>query len=539
MGSRVVPAVLATALVTVLVTVPVAASAADVPVPRLSPMSGVVEASLVSAAPISMGPRLSLAAAIERELTVDVSLSVATLYAERDFEPVWTESRAAALRARLAEAAGDGLDPADYFVPAAGDDVFSRALEDVSLTEAALRYARHAHSGRIAPRSISRIVDQDPPRLDEGRFLNRLAIAGDVAGTLESVHPVHPQYHALRRALREALARQGVKPVVVGAGPFLKVGSEGPRVAALRSRIDATVMRGRNPEIFDEALAEAVRAFQRANGLVADGIVGPRTLAVLDAAAEANDVEAIASNLERWRWMPRHLGRNHVFVNIPAYRVEVRSSGETTFSGRVVVGRPANPTPVFSDEIEHVVVNPYWNVPYSIASTQMLGALRSNPAGYAARRNLEVVSGGRVVAASSVAWSAETLRRVRVRQRPGRGNALGAVKFLFPNEWAVYLHDTPERHLFRRDRRAYSHGCVRVESPFDFAEALLAHDGRISGRGARRMVGGGEKWMNTSRHIPVHLAYFTREVDAEGRLVRLEDIYGFDRRTRRALGLSS
>lgn len=535
MGSSVVSAVLAAAIL----AAPVAAFAADVPVPRLSPKSGLAEASFSPRAPLAMGPKLSLADAIRRELTVDVSLSVAELYARRDYAPVWTAERAERLRARLAEAAYDGLDPEDYFVPAAGDDVFSRAREDVSLTEAALRYARHAHSGRIDPRSISRIVDLDPPQLNEARFLNRIAIAGDVEGTLESVHPVHPQYHALRGALREALARQDVAPVAVGPGPMLKVGSEGPRVAALRSRLEATVMRGENPEIFDEALAEAVRAFQRANGLAADGVVGPRTLAVLDAAAEEDDVEAIASNMERWRWMPRHLGRRHVFVNVPAYRVEVRNAGETTFEGRVVVGRPANPTPIFSDEIEHVVVNPYWNVPHSIASSQMLGALRSNPAGYAARRNLEVVVGGQVVHPASVSWSAETLRRVRIRQRPGRGNALGNVKFLFPNEWAVYLHDTPERHLFRRESRAYSHGCVRVENPFDFAEALLDGDGRLTGRAVERLVGGGQKWLNTTRHIPVHLAYFTREVDADGRLVRHADVYGFDARTRRALGLSS
>lgn len=511
----------------------------EVPVPRLSPKSAVAEARFTVAAPLEMGPRVSLPRAIERELTVDVSLSVARLYERRGFEPVWDAAREAALRARLADAAGDGLDPAAYFVPQDEGDVFSRAREDVSLTEAALRYARHAHSGRVDPRSVSRLVDLDPPRLNEARFLNRLAVAGDVAGTLESAHPVHPQYHALRDALREALRTRHVTPPAVGSGPNLRVGSRGERVAVLRSRLGATVRRGEDPQVFDAALGEAVRAFQRANGLAVDGIVGPQTLAVLDAGLGEDPVAALVANLERWRWMPRHLGRHHVFVNIPAYRVEVREGGETTYEGRVVVGRPANPTPVFSDEIEHVVVNPYWNVPYSIAASQMLGPLSRNPSGYAARRNLEVVANGRVVSPASVAWNRDTLRRVRVRQRPGRGNALGAVKFLFPNEWAVYLHDTPQRHLFRRSRRAYSHGCVRVQDPFDFAEALLSREPDLSGARLERQAGGARRWYNTARHVPVHLTYFTREVDGRGDLVRHADVYGWDGRTRRALGLSS
>jgi murein L,D-transpeptidase YcbB/YkuD len=512
---------------------------AEVPVPRLPPQPGVAPASLTVDVGHPAAPRteIPLPEAIERELKVDVSNATAALYERRDHRPVWDEARAKALRARLAAAALDGLDPADYFVPHAAEGVFSRAAEDVSLTEAALRYARHAHSGRVDPKRVSRIIDQVPPALNESRFLNRLAIAGDVAGTLESAHPVHPQYRALREALRAALAEGPPQAVPVGSGPNLRIGARGPRVATLRSRIGATVRRGEDPEVFDAGLAAAVRAFQRENGLGVDGIVGPRTLGVLDEGLSESPVAAIVSNMERWRWMPRHLGRHHVRVNIPAFRVRVERAGETIYDGRVVVGRPGNPTPVFSDEIEHVVVNPYWNVPYSIAVGEMLGGFRANPSGYAARRNLEVLVGGRRVDPAALTWNASTMRRVRIRQRPGRGNALGRVKFLFPNDYAVYLHDTPSKHLFRRTRRAYSHGCVRVQNPFDFADALLAGTDRLSGPGLERMTRGPRRWMNTERHIPVHLTYFTVEVNEDGDLVRHGDIYGFDRRTQRALGL--
>lgn len=235
--------------------------------------------------------------------------------------------------------------------------------------------------------------------------------------------------------------------------------------------------------------------------------------------------------------MPRWLGGHHVFVNVPAYTVEVRTAGTTVYAGRVIVGQPSNPTPVFSDEIEHVVVNPYWNVPFSIASNEMLGGIRSDPSGYLARRNYEVVVNGRTMDPSAIAWSRDTLRKVRIRQRPGRVNALGSVKFLFPNEHAVYLHDTPAKSLFGRSSRAFSHGCFRVDDPFAFADALLAAETSMSGRSLKRLVGGRQQWLNVKRTIPVHLAYLTRAVTDDGRLVRFDDVYGYDARTLRALGL--
>ncbi|WP_139312731.1 L,D-transpeptidase family protein [Acuticoccus yangtzensis] len=525
-------------------------AAAEVPIPRLSPntlriLPSTVPAASIApgadtfeamAAPATVAPS-TIEVAIAREVDTDVWKSVAELYRLRRYEPVWTETRAATLRARLAEAAYDGLDPADYAVPEFGDSIAERAREDVALTEAALRYARHAHSGRIKPADVSRIMTMHPPQLKELRFLVRLSRAEDVAKTLESVHPQHAQYQRLRTALRRLIDEGAERPPVVGAGPALKTGVHDLRVAVLRTRIGAPAADGTPAELFDASLATAVAAWQRDNGLGADGIVGPRSLAVLDGVHAAADKDAIISNMERWRWMPRWLGLHHVYVNVPAYRVQVVDAGEPTYTGRVVVGTPSNPTPIFSDEIEHVVVNPYWNVPYSIAKNEMLSGIRANPSGYMARGNYEVVFNGRVVNPATVNWNEDTLRRVRIREKPGRGNALGSVKFLFPNEHAVYLHDTPSKHLFSRDRRAYSHGCVRVEDPFDFAAALLAREPKLSGPGIQRLVGGDQKWLNTETHIPVHLAYFTREVTDTGRLVILDDVYGFDARTQRKLGL--
>lgn len=488
------------------------------------------------AAAATAAPALPIEEAIRREATVDVALAVADFYEARDYAPVWTAERAAALRARLAAAAYDGLDPADYFVPEAGPGGLSPAAEEVALTEAALRYARHATSGRVKPTSISRIVTMEPPQLDEARFLRRLAASRKIPQLLERLHPRHPQFVALREKLAAALDSASEQPPAVGGGPNLKRGSQEPRVAILRARLGATVMRGSDPTVFDDTLDAAVRAFQRAEGLHADGIAGPRTIALLDDGLDSDPVSALVSNMERWRWLPRVLGPHYVMVNVPGYRVRVMSDGKASYDGRVIVGAVGNPTPVFSDEMEHIVVNPYWNVPISIASKEMLGAIRRNPRGYFARRGYEAVYNGRVVDPGSISWSRGTLSRVRIRQKPGRGNALGAVKFMFPNKHAVYLHDTPTKHLFQRDRRAFSHGCVRVENPFDFADALLAKSETLSGRGLSRMVGGKQRWLKLDAHIPVHLTYFTREVTPDGRLVRHDDIYGYDRRTQKALG---
>jgi murein L,D-transpeptidase YcbB/YkuD len=506
-----------------------APAAAEVPVPRVSPLSAFAPVSLeVAAEPAP----LSLPDAIARELTVDVSLSVADFYAARDFAPLWDEARADALRARLAEAAGDGLDPSRYAVP----DGLAPAALDVALTEAALRFARDSYGGRIHPRDVSSIAGLVPPELNEPRFLRRLATE-DVRALLDWVQPPHPEFQALRTALREALrARGDDRPPLVGSGPSLKLGVEGPRVALLRARLEVGGGTETDATVFDESLDAAVKDFQRASGLRPDGIVGPRTLALLDGDASGDPVPALLSNMERWRWMPRWLGSRTVTVNIPAYTVTVAVDGKETYEGRVVVGSTSNPTPLLASAINYVVVNPYWNVPFSIASNEMLGRIRANPAGYFARNGYEAVVNGRVVNPSSINWSEGALRKVRVRQKPGRGNALGSVKFLFDNPYAVYLHDTPSKALFGREARAFSHGCVRVDQPFVFADALLAGEDDLTGRSVERMVGGGERWLNVTHEVPVYLAYFTREV-VDGRLVTHGDVYGLDARTQRALGL--
>jgi len=263
-----------------------------------------------------------------------------------------------------------------------------------------------------------------------------------------------------------------------------------------------------------------VAEFQRANGLPASGALTARTISALSGGDPAQLEGEIVANMERWRWLPRDLGATRVEVNIPDYQVKVTRNEKVVHRARVIVGKVETQTPIFSDSMEYLVVNPYWNVPPSILRKEMLPAFQKDP-GYFTKRGYEVVQRG---------------GQMSVRQPPGERNALGQIKFMFPNDHAVYLHDTPSRALFANPRRAYSHGCVRVDKPFALAQALLPSD--WSEERLRKMVGGrNEKTVRLASHIPVHLQYFTIFTDEIGKLEVREDIYGHSRKVRTALGL--
>jgi L,D-transpeptidase YcbB len=233
------------------------------------------------------------------------------------------------------------------------------------------------------------------------------------------------------------------------------------------------------------------------------------------------EADLIAS-MERWRWLPADLGAEHLIVNVPEYMVRKVEDGQVVHSARVVVGKTERPTPIFSDMMDHLVLNPSWTIPPTILRQDILPKLATDP-GYAERRGFEVIRRG---------------NQISVRQPPGPANALGNIKFMFPNDHAVYLHDTPSRGLFASSRRAFSSGCVRVERPLKLAELVLG--GEVNGWSERRlqgMVGSGERTIRLTRKLPIHIVYMTHVVDAAGNLATYDDIYGFHRRTRDALGL--
>ena len=473
------------------------------------------------------------------------------LYGERYFEPIWLNQAddggiafspaAEKIIALFRQAETEGLRPQDYLTTeidltrADSGDPAALARLETAFSAAVLRYADHLHNGRIKPQSVSELLDIKPKSIDTTALLERLAKSQDPAPILAELEPRHPEFLALKAALASFDARSAQRPAPIAAGPSLRPGNSDHRVSALRARLELPAA---PDQIYDPALVDAVKAFQEKLGLDVDGVVGPATIAALNG-GPATRREDILANMERWRWMPADLGAFNVFVNIPEFRLAISRNGQEEFTTRVVVGTTKNQTPVFSDNIRHLVVNPYWNVPTSIIRGEIAPAVLRNP-GYIDNQNMDLLYNGTAVSPWQVDWSqvSTTNFPFRVRQRPGAGNALGQIKFLFPNKHDVYLHDTPSKGLFSRSQRAFSHGCVRVEDPMAFAEALMANEPNISRSSLEAMFGPSERWVNPQTQIPVHLAYFTLRADADGTIRSYGDVYGHNEKLIAAMGLT-
>jgi len=316
------------------------------------------------------------------------------------------------------------------------------------------------------------------------------------------------------------------------------------RVPALRARLKVS---GEMPaavdaasDLFDEAVEEAVKRFQLRHGLYDDGIVGARTLKALNVPA-ASRVRQIELNLERWRWLPQNLGNPYILVNIAGYGLEVVENETQVLAMKIVVGTAFQKTPVFSGKMTYVEINPYWNVPHSIATEETLEKIRKDPKAFFEKENMRVfqaVPNGEMVDPASVDWSSlsESNFPYRLRQEPGPRNPLGRIKFMFPNKHSVYLHDTSDPHLFRRERRGFSHGCIRIEKPMEMAEFVM----RGSKEWSREKIAAVLKTKETTvanlpKPIPVHILYFTAWGNGDGTVHFLEDIYRRDERLDRAL----
>ncbi len=416
------------------------------------------------------------------------------------------------------------------------------ARSEVTLMRAALLYARQASAGRIRPRSVAGNITVDPKPRDPAMVLDIMSTHENPVEYLKSLHPNTPEFKRLREAYldyRNIVARGGWP--VIGKGRALKLGSTGKRVIALRKYLAIT---GDLPEneptdkaVFDDALRKAVKTIQARHGLKADGVAGSSTLEILNIPATKR-LEQIQLNLERRRWLPDDLGYRHVLVNQAEFKLRVFENKKEIYQSRVVVGKPGHSTPEFSNSIKTVVLNPYWNVPRSIATKEILPILARNP-GYLARKGMSLVSSqGRTISPYSVNWSRVSRRsfNFRIRQRPGARNALGRIKFLFPNGHSVYMHDTPSKSLFNRDERAFSHGCVRVQNPVKFAEILMQPQFGWSKKAiSRKIAARRNRAIRLKENIPVHLTYRTVWVGKDGELNFRRDFYGRDKNLAKAM----
>ena len=497
----------------------------------------------LAAAPTAASATLEahLAAALSGRDADDRAIS--TFYAARNFAPLWLDApaRVAALREAVQTAPSQGLPDRSAALPAA----VATPADELALTRAYLDHARAVSSGLLNPQRITRDITRGAVRPSVPELLAGLAEAADPVAHLAGLAPSDPGYRGLVALLATYRAMPAdVWGAPVPGGPTLKPGDLSARVPVLRARLaamgdlaDAAPLD--EPTRFDGRLVAAVEAFQARHGLNQDGAVGPMTLAALNA-SPADRAAQIAVNLERMRWLNHPMGQRRIVVNQADFSVTFYDGDTVLFSERVIIGMVDRQTPEFSDQMTHLVFNPTWFVPRSIATRDILPKLHADPT-YLARSNMVLTrgDGGPVPLDTSAhdftAYDAASFP-YRIRQRPDPANALGQVKFMFPNNHAVYLHDTPSRSLFNRDRRAFSSGCVRVRDPLRLAALLLAPQYADPEGAIQRIIENGrERHVTLEEPVPVHLLYRTVWIDETGQPQFRGDVYGRDAAVRRAL----
>ncbi|MFN4173350.1 MAG: murein L,D-transpeptidase [Pseudorhodobacter sp.] len=470
-----------------------------------------------------------------------VDPAVAGFYRDRGYAAFWTAEsgaeRRAALLSALDQAGAHGLPVGRYnpqdLIRAAQDlrTEGDRGRLEVAMSLALLDYARDVQTGALEPQKVVSGIVRKVPVRDRRANLDAFA-AADPVSFLKSLPPQSQSYVQLMKAkfeLESRLARGGWGPEVPARS--LKPGETGAAVVALRDRLQAMGYLGRTAAAsYDAALQKAVQAFQTDHGLEATGEAGTETLAQINIGPAAR-LESVLVALERERWMNIERGKRHIWVNLTDFTAKIIDNGKVTFATRAVIGAPNKdkPTPEFSDRMTYMELNPDWTVPGGIIRRDYLPKLQSNPN---ALGHLQVIDRrGRVVPRSQINFANYSAGNFpfNLRQPPGRSNALGRVKFMFPNPHAIYLHDTPEKHLFARETRAFSSGCVRLNDPFDFAYELLSRQEADPKTAFHRVLDTGrQERISLKEPVPIHLAYFTAFAGPKGKMQYRRDIYGRD-----------
>ena len=447
--------------------------------------------------------------------------SIEAFYTGRNFAPLWitdgnANARATAAIAYLNQVGADGLDPADYPVPnfASLSDPAALADAEIRLTTSVITYAHHAQIGRIHWSRVSADVFYDTKAPDPAAVLASMVEAKDVGEALAAYEPHAPEYLALKAKLAETRAGRGsTGKARIPNGPSLNIGMQDPRVPLLRLRLGVP---GETGAIYDKALADAVKRFQQAHALGATGMLNAATVEALNGRQSDAHTDIILANMERWRWMPHDLGKTYVIVNLPDYTLRVMRQGKQVWMARIIAGKPATPTPVITAQMKSITVNPIWNVPASIANNEYLPLLQQDPT---------------ILQRMGLIVSYNPDGTIYIAQPPGEQNALGRLRFNFPNKFLVYQHDSNQKSLFANEKRAESHGCMRVQDPLKYAEVLLSlvrPGGGYSQDRIRAMFSNNEIDIPFPTFIPVHVSYQTAFVNDHGQLELREDVYRHD-----------
>ena len=503
-------------------------------------MLGLLVFPPVAAAEAEEAQPLAFRQAIAEGAATDDSL--ASFYRFRDYKPIWTggledAARRNAFLTALSHASDQGLAVVRYdgialakaFHEVRGER--DRGLLEARMSRAFVRYGQDLQSGILAAGDVVPLIKREIVRRDPAALLAAFANAEPVA----FLHNLQPKSPAYARLMKEKL-RLELLVASSGWGPEISArelvpGESGPQVVALRNRLIALgYLRRSATETYDSTMQKAVQKFQFDLGIEPDGVAGPGTVVELNR-EPIERLQSVIVAMERLRWMPDDLGERHIWVNQADFTAQVVDGGSVSFETRAVVGKNSDDTqsPEFSDMMEFMVVNPSWSVPRSITTKEYLPMLKRNPG---AAGHLTIVDrNGRAVPRSSINFAAYNERNFpyAMRQPPSDGNALGLVKFMFPNPWNIYLHDTPQKALFAKEIRAFSHGCIRLNDPFDFAYALLARQ-TDDPEGTFKAVlrTGAESVIRLEQPVPVHLVYFTAWPTAKGHMTYRRDVYGRD-----------
>ncbi len=486
--------------------------------------------------------------------------AVLAFYSSNEFKPIWTKeghitARAETMLKLLANAADEGL-VAKKYLPTGfasfenvdneiANDNVKLARFDIAMSVAAVKYARHVSGGQFDPNRLSLYNDIKPQTVAAVAVMKVLGYSPFPQAYISTLEPTHPQFAIFKKAL----TMDSIPAEAISDGPDLKPGMVDDRVPFIRAKLQyfgvtlAAIDDGLDPNIFDKTLSNSLRGFQKANKIKATGILDSSTTKFMNQDRSGADRQRIMFNMERLRWLPKNLGARYVFVNQPAYEVKVIDQGKVAWQSKVIVGKPMNQTYSFYDQIETVVFNPSWGVPASIIINEYGPKSRRDPS-YLDRNGFKLVdTKGEVISSRDVDWNAlGQYPKFGVQQPPGAGNALGELKFLFPNGHDIYMHDTPTKNLFADSYRAYSHGCVRVQNPREFAAVLLGMTQEEVAGNLGQVVQVGKKGkkkevvqafaqsqsVNLTEKVPVYLTYFTAWADASGKIQFYDDIYGRD-----------
>lgn len=494
----------------------------------------------------------------EGGLEVNETIALRAFYDQRGYQPVWIISAGQpaphfnTAMAFMASAEDHGLERGHYqldqlvqlFAELTPENQF---ILELRTTRSLLKFMRDLYRGRSDAREVDPDWHIPQPDFDAIQFLLKSLNSGDFQHSLESLVSSNPNYQHLKHALakfRDLVAHHVVWTQLPN-GLLLRPGNSHAAVPLVRERIVQAYETHGLPEYnlvsepdggqndyYDNALESAVRAFQRQHGLNADGIIGPNTVEAMNR-TPAEKLQQLRVNLERLRWMPRDLGKRYLLVNIAGFQLTAIENGQYMFDMRIIVGREYRSTPSFHSRITHMILNPYWNVPASIARKDLLPKQQANPA-YFTSQNIRVYEDYTFrtspIDPETIDWNAVKAGfPYALRQEPGRQNALGTIKFMLPNDYSIYLHDTPAKSLFNRDIRTFSSGCIRLEAPLQLADFALG--GRVSPEELKAQIDSGKtRQINLPEPLPVYIVYLTTWIDSDQNIHYSLDTYGRDGR---------